>query len=328
MIFHLVLNSLLVFFVLALLIELFLFVFRIKNARLRTICRFFPILKLPFDLLVFSFYGENLFVNLNPFSCEVFLQEFITKLLPMGETPTIIPQYIAGHIPSVYYKLLTGGIAFLSLGIIGRKAVQLMRSRSYLKKILLSSTPCLQLITNGPLRNKLENQRARIMISEEIQVPFAAGLRYILFPRHLLERLSQEEFETVIAHELEHLCWKDPMLKLISSITCSLFWWIPTHWWLKRLETDQECASDLGIHKFDMDSLDLASAFVKTAKNCTAMPLEMAAMSAFASKGHSHASRLENIVNSQKVACGHWVKLKFAVGIGMCLCAFICFWIC
>lgn len=333
MIFHLVLNSLFVFFALTLLIELFLFVFRIKNARLRTICRLFPIVKLPFDIFIFSFFGESLFVNFNPFSCEVYLKEFITKLLPMkggmgGGAPTIIPEYIAAHIPSFYFKWLTLGIASLSLFTIFRKAVQLIKSRTYLKKVLLSASPCRRFITNGQLREKLANQKAVVLISEETQVPFAAGLRHILFPSHLLTQLSQEEFETVIAHELEHLRWKDPILKLISSITCSLFWWIPTQWWIKRLEADQECACDLGIHQFGMDTLDLASAFVKTAKNSHFEPLQMSAMSAFASKGYSHACRLQNIVNSQKTACGNLVKLKFAAGIGMCLLAFVCFWIC
>jgi ABC-type Fe3+-siderophore transport system permease subunit len=230
--------------------------------------------------------------------------------------------------PPIVFKCLTAAIAAVSIWILCRKAFHLIRSRSYLRNVLLSAKPCQRAIANGQLKEKLQSQKASVLVSEDIDVPFAAGVRYILFPRQLLLKLSQEEFETVVAHELEHLQWKDPILKLISSITCSLFWWIPTQWWLKRLEADQEKASDLGIHKYGMDTLPLASAFVKTANGARFAKLKMDAISAFASNGYSQASRLENILNSERVASGPLMRLKFAAGIGLCLLTFLSFWIC
>lgn len=335
MIFHLVLNSLFVFLILSTLVELFLFVFKIKNARLRTICRFFPILKLPFDLLVFGLYGESLFLNFNPLSCELFLQDLIAKLLPMGpvgnlntSAPTIIPQYIAEQIPRFYFNLLTAGISVISIAMICRKIFHLINSRIYLKRVVHAASLCDRPVTNALLKKNLEGKKALILTSENAQVPFAADRRTIVFPKELLGQLSQEEFEAIAAHELEHLRWKDPILKLVGSIICSLFWWIPTAWWIKRLEADQERASDLGIHKYGMDALALASAFIKTASNAKFVNLKMAAICSFTTKTNHYTSRLENILNSHQIACGNLVPLKFAMGIGLCLLSFFSFWIC
>ena len=113
MILHFFLNSLLVFFVLTMLIDFCLYAFRIKNSRTRCICRALPMIKLPFDFLIYGIlgYADIFFINLNPFSCKVYVQQLLLSIMPehirseFGSIETvIIPEYIGMQIPAVWLK--------------------------------------------------------------------------------------------------------------------------------------------------------------------------------------------------------------------------------
>lgn len=317
------LNSFLVFAVLALLIESCLFLFRIKNARARYICRLIPVLKLPFDLLVFAIYGESLFVNLNPFSCEIYLREFIKTVFSIDQP---IPQYIASHFAPVTRKIFSSLVVLTSSFLIVRKLIRIVSSRRYIKKALASSTPCERAIANPAIQDKIEKLQAVILTCDTVPSPLAAGRQTILFPKTLLNMLSQEEFEAVIAHELEHLRWRDPLLRFYSNAICSLFWWIPTGWWIKRLEADQELASDLGTPRYGIDPCALGSAFLKAMQQTRIGRMHSAGVCPFVSPKNRHAERLETILTldcKSKNNC-----LKTALGTAACFTAALCFWMC
>ena len=123
-----------------------------------------------------------------------------------------------------------------------------------IRKIFNSSSSCTKSIINKRLQQDLTLSKTVILTSTELEIPMAAYRHYILVPKNLAEDLSQDEFEAVIAHEFEHLRWRDPLLKIFCSSICTLCWWIPTIWWLKKLEVDQEEASDSGLCKYGIDS--------------------------------------------------------------------------
>lgn len=334
MILHLIFNSLIVFFGLAISVELFLYFFKIKNSRIRYFCRSLPILKIPFDLLIFLSYGESLFINLNPLSCEIYVRDFINQLLP-GQAETvnsgehlIIPQYIAMQIPSFWLQCLTIGVIVIALAGIGRKFFQLFTSRNYLKHVLIGSTPYSGSVFNKQLQQELRRLKAEILISSKVEIPFAAGSRYIIFPQNLRQELSQEEFEAVIAHELEHLRWKDPLLKLGCAFVCSICWWIPTTWWLKRFLADQELASDAGVHHYGIDNYALASAVTKTVHHARSLKFDTTAMCLFDSSKSTHLSRLKHILDSHLLLSSNRFSIASTVGIILCVLAFMSFWMC
>jgi hypothetical protein len=335
MIFHLVLNTFLVFTVLALSIELFLFIFGIQNSRIRYCCRILPIIKIPFDFFIFALYGDSLFVNLNPFSCEIYLQEFITNLFPsIFSTPfgsdrhLIIPEYIAMQIPYIWLQIFIIGTVIISCLAISWKIYQFLSSNRFLKKVLLAAIPCSKPIFNSQLQTKLNNLNAVILTSTEINIPFAANQRYIIFPADLLDKFSQNEFEAVIAHEVEHLIWKDPIFKLLCSITCSVFWWIPSAWWLKRLEADQEQASDFGINRYSIDTFALASALLKVVNQSKYLKCRIAAICPLDSPKSSHTERLDKILNSNKLPLNKICLISYSIGLFLCVLCFFSFWMC
>lgn len=325
MIFHLIINSLFVFLILATVIEASLFIFKIKNARTRYLCRLLPILKIPVDLFAFGVFGESLFLNLNPFSCEIYLNHFITTLFNIP--PDIpIPQYIASKLPPLYLNLFGIAVIAISILLFTRKCARVIASQIYLRKVLSLSTPCPRSIFSERIQSELKRLNGVILCCDQIQTPFAAKSRTILLPSALMNSLSQEEFEAVIAHELEHLRWKDPILRSLSSVICSLFWWLPTGWWSKRLEEDQELASDLGTPKYGIDPHALGSAFLKAIRQERVTSFRSAAICPFVSLKNTHAKRLENILKLDKPLKGH--KLISTIAAAICCMAFLCFWMC
>ena len=88
----------------------------------------------------------------------------------------------------------------------------------------------------------------------------------IYLPRALLERLTEKEYEAVLAHEAEHLRNKDLAVRWLLEIIGAIFWWIPTRWLRKRIEEGQEVGCDAQCKRYGVDPLDLASALCKSAK--------------------------------------------------------------
>lgn len=65
----------------------------------------------------------------------------------------------------------------------------------------------------------------------------------LLFPRDLLPRLSQESRDTLLAHELAHLCRRDHWVRGLELLATGLFWWLPTVWLARRRinAAEEEC---------------------------------------------------------------------------------------
>jgi beta-lactamase regulating signal transducer with metallopeptidase domain len=335
MLFHYALNSLLVFILLVGIIELFLFLFRVHNPRVRYICRLLPILKLPFDYIVFETYGESLFVNFNPFSCELQLQQFLMNLVPGWIDPqteyaahVILPQYLSRYIPSFWMSMLSAFIIITSLVVLARKVYLFVQSRNYFRDVLKTASSCTRPIFNPELNVRLKESRVHLLTSPEVGIPFAAYLHYILLPTDLVEELSQDEFEAIVVHELEHLRWKDPVLKMLTGVVCAIFWWLPSREWLKQLEEEQEEACDLEICKYGIDTHALASAMVKVIKNAKYVECHYSAICPFGTPKTHHLHRLEKILYSARSSSRHLLNLRSLFGFVMCIFAFICFWAC
>lgn len=71
----------------------------------------------------------------------------------------------------------------------------------------------------------------------------------VLMPLSLVSRLSREQFEALIAHELAHIRRHDFIANLIQSAIEMLYFFNPGVWWLSReIRSEREnCADDLAI---------------------------------------------------------------------------------
>ncbi len=270
MAFHYFFNSLVVFFILSGIGELILFAFRIKNSRVRIFIRALPFIKFPFDFLIFGVFEENLFLNFNPFGCKIFFQHLLERVFGVyfktnlsEKEHWIIPHFLTAQIPAPWLKVLVVSFGTVSLSAFFYRVLQYCKSYQTLKKILRVAIPCTREIKNSKLLAGVKRQKAIVVTSNQVNIPLVASRRHIIFPQESISQFSQEEFEAVLAHELEHLYWKDSLLKLYCTFVHAFFWWVPSGWWLNRIEVDMEIASDKGVRRYGIAAHSLASAIVK-----------------------------------------------------------------
>src|SRR6266851_1048532 len=61
-----------------------------------------------------------------------------------------------------------------------------------------------------------------------------AGAPRLLVPESLLQRLTEEQWDTLLAHELAHLRRGDHWVRFLELACLGLYWWHPVVWWARR----------------------------------------------------------------------------------------------
>lgn len=76
-----------------------------------------------------------------------------------------------------------------------------------------------------------------------------AWRRVILLPRRLVESLTREQLDTVIAHELAHLARRDDLVRFLEAAATALHWWNPILWWARRElhAAEEDCCDALVV---------------------------------------------------------------------------------
>lgn len=241
------------FLALAAFVELLFFFCKVQNYRLRASLRLLPILKLPFDLILFILVGKESIKNINPLSCEKSLQT-----------------YLLHYFSQSWLEVALFTVIGLSLWLTFRKVYHFYQETKHLQMICGSSSHLL----SESLQNTLLQKQATIVITDQVDVPCAFARGYILFPKSMLSKLSSAEFEAVVAHEIEHLRHFDPFIKMGALLISRLFWWVPMKWWLKRVEREQEFACDWGTGRYRIEKLALATALYNVLGALKARPRE------------------------------------------------------
>lgn len=335
MIFHFALNAFFIFLALSVCIECAFVFIKIQNRRIRYCARLLPLIKLPFDAVLFTFFDQGFFINLNPFSCEMYFSDFLATLLPaewfFSLAPSghlVIPTYLAALLPPLLLKSTMLLILLTACSLLCFRIYQFIQYKKYFMRILHNASVYQKTLYNQSLQAEINRFQAIVLISSDVTVPLSAESRYIIFPHYLLSELSQEEFEAVIAHELEHLRWRDPLLKLFSVVIASLFWWIPTRWWIKRLECDQEQASDCSVHRYGLRSIDLAQALLKVVGKIKTNPHHLSAMCPLVSKKNMHVERFHKLLHGSVKEKSTLLFFKYFIFVHTLAFLFLSLWMC
>jgi beta-lactamase regulating signal transducer with metallopeptidase domain len=126
------------------------------------------------------------------------------------------------------------------------RAAQLIRSAIDLRRIAAGATPiptepaCSALLRNG-------RRSAQLCISTDVDRPSVVGFLRprILLPPALLEKLSPQELEQILLHEMEHLRRRDDWTNLLQKVSLILFPLNPVlNWVERRLCIERELACD------------------------------------------------------------------------------------
>lgn len=328
-------SSFLIFFSTMLLIEAAIFIFKIQNPRLRAISRSIPIFKLPLDLIVYKFIGWDGFWHFYLFGCQGFFKHLLIYLFPvyfpwdseLNVFPTIA-YAIMMQIPSLWLISFFVIAAVASVGLVTRKLVCVCQSYLAIKRLHKNSEVGLRPIFNLKLLTELKKQSIEILFSAEIERPFSSGKGMIFIPTHLVNGFTQAEFETIIAHEIEHYRWKDAWVRISAEIIQSFFWWLPISNLLRKIELEQECASDAAIEKYRMKSEDLVTAIYKVIQQFDQTPrnVESRFLRCYFVSNSILLRRLQIIIdekrrkNSFLATCGLVVMSGVIVGMGFLIC--------
>lgn len=133
--------------------------------------------------------------------------------------------------------------------------------------------------------------------SATIQVPMVIGhlKPMILFPIGVINQLSTNEVEAIIAHELAHIQRSDYLHNLIQSIVEMIFYYHPAVWWISSVvRTERENACDDVAVRLCGDSMSYAKALVEMQSMHT--PTPTLAMPLFKSKTQL-LSRVKRLLN-------------------------------
>ena len=118
----------------------------------------------------------------------------------------------------------------------------------------------------------------------------------LLLPEGVLDRLSPEQFQTVIAHELCHVRRRDNLTAATHLFIEALFWFHPLVWWIKaRLIEEQERACDEEVIRLGTNPQIYAESILKLCEfYLTSSPICVAGMT-----GSDLKKRIEDIMSNQ-----------------------------
>lgn len=289
------LNSFLAFFTVVILIESVIFLFRIRQGRAAATLRMIPILKLPLDLCLYDFSRWSYVQGINPFNCEEGTRTLSVMLgwpsriadwlfLPInsgiqltvpGDLTFTIADLIGYSINPVILKTFAVLLMSLTLCSLSRKLFLYHRSLTALDSLAKNSEPLYKKMRNSNLSSCIRKHGVKILTSPSLTgSPFVVGLisSAVYIPNYLSANLSRKEYEAVLAHELEHVKYKDGLVRLTLDLIGTIFWWIPTKWLRNRIEEGQEIGCDIKCKKYGIDPTDLASAVCKSAKYAVNTP--------------------------------------------------------
>jgi beta-lactamase regulating signal transducer with metallopeptidase domain len=69
------------------------------------------------------------------------------------------------------------------------------------------------------------------------------GKASLILPRELIGRLTVEQCDALLTHELAHLRRRDHWVRVVEFLATGVFWWHPIVWWARReiREAEEQC---------------------------------------------------------------------------------------
>lgn len=291
-----------------------------RTARLFAIARTLPFVSLSLDLISSSISVGYLF---NPLNCSSCIQKVILTLF-FPETKNYLyanrislVNHLGKDTSHAFFQLAGIALVLLTLFLLCRTVFELVRANNFLKVLEMNSKACSRMIENPSVLQAIKKHRIKVVVIEAINVPFATWTKVVFIPKTVVNAFSQTEFEAVLAHEIEHIRWKDPQVRIAIELISLFFWWVPTSFWRKSLEFDQEVACDQSILQHGITQSFLASALLKVSKevkNSSYQPICY-----LAQKKHDSLKRLQVMMDEPNPFLNRYEWLIFSLSAIFCI---------
>ena len=133
----------------------------------------------------------------------------------------------------------------------------------------------------------------------------------LLWPRAISERLTDQQLEAILAHELCHLRRGDNLGALFHLGVQTLFWFHPLVWWIgARLITERERACDEEVIRLGSERETYAESILKTCQFFVESPLPCVS----GVTGSDLKTRIEEIMTNDSVfTMSPWKKALLAI---------------
>ena len=136
----------------------------------------------------------------------------------------------------------------------------------------------------------------------------------LLWPRAISERLTDEQMNAVLAHELCHLRRRDNLAALVHLVVETVFWFHPLVWWIgAQLITERERACDEEVIRRGNERETYAESILKTCQFFVESPL--ACVSGVT--GSDLKKRIEEIMTKDAVSMPGAPKRALLAAIGV-----------
>ena len=224
-----------------------------------------------------------------------------------GATPTMI-----GWLPTALLAIWALGAALFLL----RSLAQWNRIRAIARDAVPITGGREIAILRSLERTLTHGRPLRVRCTETFLEPGIFGIvrPVLLWPRAISERLTDEQMEAVLAHELYHLRRGDNLAALLHLVVQTVFWFHPLAWWVgARLMTERERACDEEVIRRGSERETYAESILKTCQFFVESPL--ACVSGVT--GSDLKKRIEEIMTKESIPTGSaWKKaLLTAAGI-------------
>ena len=133
----------------------------------------------------------------------------------------------------------TVGLALALLGTFALLALAWVRARRFRRLIRVADTAPTQLRTRATamaLHVGLRRCPELLLLPARISpmLCMLGGRTLLLLPRDLVATLGDAELDALLTHELAHAKRRDHWVRVLELVAFSLYWWLPTVWWLRR----------------------------------------------------------------------------------------------
>lgn len=130
-----------------------------------------------------------------------------------------------------------------------------------LARILRRAHPASRTITELFAEMNPGGPRPRLLVTNQVQVPFSCGLwrPTVVLPRNFCRSVARDALRWVFAHELTHLRRRDALSSLLFGLGQVLYFYVPWFWWLRnQVRLSQEYIADAAVLDEGADPEDYA----------------------------------------------------------------------
>jgi len=119
-------------------------------------------------------------------------------------------------------------------------------------------------------------KRMEILCSQEQMEPGVFGVLRpaLLWPAGISQHLDDAQLESILAHEVCHVRWRDNLTSLVPMLVEAVFWFHPLVWWMeKQLVKERELACDEEVVRLCHRPQVYAESILKVCEFCIESPL-------------------------------------------------------